>query len=226
MKVSLTFDNGPDLKLTPWVLDTLDRFGIKATFFPLGMNLAVPQLREMAVRAVAEGHRVGNHSYHHATPFGLLQEPEEAVHEILSTDALLADLGGAERLFRPFGRAHIGSHLLNRPAWDLLIERHFTCVLWNCIAPEREHPTAWMEPALAVCRKLPWSVVVMHDIPRGGVRELPHFIDRLLESGAEFSQDFPIECTPLRRGVPVGPNDHLMPSPGNTPDPRFIAPTL
>lgn len=225
MKVSLTFDNGPDAELTPLVLDTLARYGIRATFFPLGINLNCAPLRELAARAFAEGHRIGNHSYHHATPFGLLQDPEEAVREILSTDALIGDLGGSERLFRPFGRAHVGPHLLNLRAWNLLMEREFTCVLWNCIAPEREHPRAWMEPTVAVCRQQEWSVVVMHDIPRGGVVQLPYFLDRLIELGAQFSQDFPDECIPLRHGVPVGPCEHLMPSPGHAADPRFRDPT-
>ncbi len=89
------------------------------------MNLAVPALHALAARGFAEGHRIGNHSYHHATPFGLLENPEEAVNEILSTDALIGELGGTERLFRPFGRAHVGPHLLNLRAWDLLMERRF-----------------------------------------------------------------------------------------------------
>jgi peptidoglycan/xylan/chitin deacetylase (PgdA/CDA1 family) len=226
MKISLTFDNGPDIELTPLVLDTLGRYGIKATFFPLGMNLDSPPLRKLAERAFAEGHRIGNHSFHHATPFGLLQDPEQAVEEILSTDALVGDLGGSERLFRPFGRAHIGPHLLNRRAWDLLVERHFTCVLWNCIAPERKHPRTWMDPTIAACQQQEWSVVVMHDIPQGGVAQLAYFLDRLIEHGSEFSQDFPEECIPLRRGVPIGQYEHLMPSPGHLPDPRFNAPTV
>jgi peptidoglycan/xylan/chitin deacetylase (PgdA/CDA1 family) len=225
IKVSLTFDNGPDAQLTPLVLDILARYDIRATFFPLGMNLALPPLRALAARAFAEGHRIGNHSFHHATPFGLLQDAEEAVREILSTDALIGDLGGSERLFRPFGRAQVGPHLLNAAAWKLLIERKFTCVLWNCIAPERSSPDAWMEPTLTMCRQRTWSVVVMHDIPQGGVLKLPDFIDRLVELGVEFSQDFPPECTPLRYGVPIGKYEHLMPAPGNRPDPRFIAPT-
>jgi len=42
MKISLTFDNGPDLDVTPGVLDTLAEHGLKATFFLLGKNLASP----------------------------------------------------------------------------------------------------------------------------------------------------------------------------------------
>jgi peptidoglycan/xylan/chitin deacetylase (PgdA/CDA1 family) len=212
MKISLTFDNGPDLAVTPGVLDTLAKHDVKATFFLLGKNLAEPERRKLAVRAFSEGHRLGNHSYSHSVPFGMLDTPLDAVQEILSTDALLGDLRGTERLFRPFGRGQIGRHLLNDPAWDTLVENRYTCVLWTCIPPERDRPDSWMEPALQTCELQPWSVIVLHDLPTGAMRQLGGFLTMLAERGAEFSQDFPEECTPLRRGVPVGSNSHLRPS--------------
>ncbi len=210
MKVSLTFDNGPEPDVTPLVLDTLARHGVKATFFLLGKNLVVPERRELAVRAFAEGHRLGNHSYSHSVPFGLLESPGEAVEEILATDNLLGDLRGEERLFRPFGRARIGRHLLNREAWDALAAHQYTCVLWTLIPPERDQPNSWMQVALEGCEQRPWSVIVLHDLPTGAMRRLGDFISMLTDRGAEFSQDFPEDCTPLRRGKPVGSHDHLV----------------
>lgn len=210
MKVSLTFDNGPDLETTPYVLDALARFDIKATFFTLGRNLAIPAQRGLAERAFQAGHRIGNHSYHHAIPFGLVERPEEAVQEILATDALLGELVGGERLFRPFGRGIVGPHLLNRPVWDFLVQRQFTCALWNCLVREQTMIETWMQPALQLCEQHPWSVVVLHDIPTGAMRKLPVFLQMLTERGAEFSQDFPEDCAPLRRGVVAGPYDHLI----------------
>ena len=171
MKISLTFDNGPDLAVTPGVLDTLAKHEVKATFFLLGKNLAEPERRVLAVRAFSEGHRLGNHSYSHSVPFGLLDRPTDAVNEILATDALLGDLRGAERLFLPFGRGKIGKHLLNDPAWDALVENKFTCVLWTCIPPERDRPDSWMEPALQTCALQAWSVIVLHDLPTGAMRQ-------------------------------------------------------
>jgi len=192
MKISLTFDNGPDLAVTPGVLDTLAKHEVKATFFLLGKNLAEPERRVLAVRAFSEGHRLGNHSYSHSVPFGLLDRPTDAVNEILATDALLGDLRGAERLFRPFGRGKIGKHLLNDPAWDALVENKFTCV--------------------QTCALQAWSVIVLHDLPTGAMRQLDRFLAMLADRGAEFSQDFPAECTPLRKGVPIGPNSDLISS--------------
>jgi peptidoglycan-N-acetylglucosamine deacetylase len=212
MKVSLTFDNGPHPEVTPHVLDTLDRYGVKATFFVLGRNLHEAHLRALTERAWRSGHRIGNHSYSHEMPLGLLEQPLDGLAEVLSTDALLGEMKGHERLFRPFGRAQVGPHLMNRATWRLLAEQRFTCVLWHYVARERDMTDCWMEPALQACRERPWTVVVMHDLPTGAMCHLHRFLDLLLEARAEFSQDFPDECTPLRLGVPVGRHDHLMPA--------------
>jgi peptidoglycan-N-acetylglucosamine deacetylase len=212
MKVTMTFDNGPDPEVTPRVLKTLAAHGTKATFFVLGKHLAQPARRELAVRAFREGHQLGNHTFYHDVPFGRLVKPEDAVNEIIMTDTLLGELVGAERLFRPFGGGAVGSHLLNRLAWDFLVARGFTCVLWNCVAPEEPMPDTWMTPTLNACERQPWSVVVLHDIPTGATQHLDRFLGMLIDHGAEFSQDFPPECTPLRRGVSVGAFEHLIAS--------------
>lgn len=61
--VYLTFDDGPIPEVTPWVLDVLDRYGVKATFFMVGENAAKhPEVFEMVK---ARGHRIGNHTYNH-----------------------------------------------------------------------------------------------------------------------------------------------------------------
>ena len=61
--VALTFDDGPHPKYTPQILDILKEYGIKATFFCVGSNADFyPALIE---RIVAEGHEIGNHTYHH-----------------------------------------------------------------------------------------------------------------------------------------------------------------
>ena len=58
--VYLTFDDGPIPEVTPWVLDTLDHYGIKATFFCVGENVKRSPLlfQEILLR----GHSVGNHT--------------------------------------------------------------------------------------------------------------------------------------------------------------------
>jgi cellulose synthase/poly-beta-1,6-N-acetylglucosamine synthase-like glycosyltransferase/peptidoglycan/xylan/chitin deacetylase (PgdA/CDA1 family) len=62
--IALTFDDGPDPTWTPQVLDTLKKYGAKATFFTVGSKVA--KYPELAQRIVAEGHELGNHTYSHA----------------------------------------------------------------------------------------------------------------------------------------------------------------
>ena len=87
-EVCLTFDDGPDPDVTPRVLDLLDRFQAKASFFCIGERAAAyPELvREIARR----GHSVENHSYHHRSAFAFfgtswLRRQVEATQEILTS---------------------------------------------------------------------------------------------------------------------------------------------
>ncbi len=86
-EVCLTFDDGPDPEVTPRVLDLLDRFQVKASFFCIGERAAAyPELvREIARR----GHSVENHSYHHHSAFAFfgtawLKPQVEAAQETLT----------------------------------------------------------------------------------------------------------------------------------------------
>jgi peptidoglycan/xylan/chitin deacetylase (PgdA/CDA1 family) len=101
-RVTLSFDNGPS-PVTARVLDVLGKRRIRASFFVVGECLQRPGARALAERAVAEGHRIGNHSLTHATPLGVDDDPAEALREIDGMQALMGDLVSGERFFRPFG---------------------------------------------------------------------------------------------------------------------------
>ena len=61
--VYLTFDDGPIPESTPWLIETLDRYGVKATFFMVGDNVEKhPELLELIK---SHGHRLGNHTHNH-----------------------------------------------------------------------------------------------------------------------------------------------------------------
>ncbi len=61
--VYLTFDDGPIPEVTPWVLDILSTYDIKATFFCIGEN--VQKHPDLFKRIVQEGHQIGNHTFNH-----------------------------------------------------------------------------------------------------------------------------------------------------------------
>src|SRR5688572_15442494 len=200
LQVTLTFDNGPEPGVTDRVLEVLKSEGIAATFFVLGTKLADPARRALAMRAHAEGHWIGNHTMTHGTPLGRLQEPGAARREILEAQKLLGELAHPDRLFRPFGGGALGPHLLNSEALDVLKEERMTCVLWNAIPRDFADPDGWVERALGQCAMQDWVLLVLHDLPNGAMKHLESFITQIRSRGAVFSQNFPPECVPIRRG--------------------------
>jgi peptidoglycan/xylan/chitin deacetylase (PgdA/CDA1 family) len=183
------------------VLDILASAGIGATFFVLGSKLADKERRALAKRAHAEGHWIGNHTMTHSTPLGRMTDPARVIAEIVEAQALIDELAHPDRLFRPFGGGgELGPHLLNAAALDVLKREKMTCVLWNAIPRDWENPRGWAEVALAQCLAQPWTLLVLHDLPTGAMGRLKIFIERLRDHGAEFRQDFPPQCVPIRRG--------------------------
>jgi peptidoglycan-N-acetylglucosamine deacetylase len=205
VKITLTFDNGPDPETTPEVLGVLARHGILSTFFVLGSRAGSTEGAGHVARIAAAGHRVGNHTWSHRTPLGEL-DAAASLDELERTHGVLTALGIKEKLFRPFGRAgHIGAHLLNPAVVGWLEARGYSCVLWNCVPGDWRDPEGWCDRGIADVRTRPWSLVVLHDLPTGAMRHLDRFITQLKAQGAEFVQAFPPECVPIESGRIVLP---------------------
>ncbi len=95
-EICLTFDDGPDPVLTPQVLELLDRYQAKASFFCIGEKAAAfPELvKEIARR----GHSVENHSHHHHHMFALFGMARLR-HEVEAAQAILTAITGRSPLF-------------------------------------------------------------------------------------------------------------------------------
>ncbi len=200
-EVALSFDNGPDPEVTPMVLDVLARRGVKASFFVLGMHLASRERMKLAERAVAEGHRVGNHSYTHRVPLGLDTAPDAVEREIGATERILGALAQNPKLFRPFGGGgKIGPHLLSPAAVEHLTANHYTCVLWNSVPEDWIDQDAWCGRAIADAASRDRTLVVMHDILPRAMAHLDGFIGALLDAGHRITDTFPTECVPIEGG--------------------------
>ena len=210
MKITLSFDNGPEPGVTDHVLDVLGSEGVRSTFFVIGQKLADPERRALAERAQAEGHWVGNHSLTHSKPLGRREDRDGAEEEIGLAQRMLGALSHPDRLFRPFGGGALDSGLLNRKAVDYLCAGGFTCVLWNCVPRDWEDPAGWVERALNQCRAIPWSLIVLHDLPTGAMSNLARFISCSRDAGAEIAQEFPPACVPILRGRVMFPVDRYM----------------
>jgi peptidoglycan/xylan/chitin deacetylase (PgdA/CDA1 family) len=216
MRIALTIDNGPENTVTPRVLEDLDRRGIKATFFVVGERLLTPEHRALARAARDAGHLIGNHTYTHGTPFGLLENPQDAIDEIARTAELLGNLAGDELLFRPSTQGGpMDARTFNPAAVKYLTEGGYSCVLWNNLPEDWIDPQGWPERAAQTCRSLgdETSVVVVHDILPEAMLKLGSFLDKMLTRGATFVQEFPDSCVPIRRGQPTPLLDEISARP-------------
>jgi peptidoglycan-N-acetylglucosamine deacetylase len=97
-EVALTFDDGPDNRYTPEILDILQKNGVPATFFVIGMRAKTfPQIVK---RIDNEGHAIGNHTWNHRDLLKL--SPEQIRIELSQTDEVLNSIVGYyPSLFRP-----------------------------------------------------------------------------------------------------------------------------
>jgi peptidoglycan/xylan/chitin deacetylase (PgdA/CDA1 family) len=206
-KVTLSFDNGPEPDVTPYVLDTLAKHGVKSSFFVMGRKVATHEGRELSMRAAAEGHWIGNHTYSHTKPLGELDRAA-ALREFDHGEESLAWLHQRTRLFRPYGRqGRLGKHLLHPAVVDRLVAGRFSVVLWNCIVGDWREPDAWMPLAMEHCLSHEWTCLVLHDQPSGAMKHLDGFL-RDLKDKVEIVQEFPDSCVPIRAGRITGPMEH------------------
>lgn len=210
MKVTLTFDNGPDPGVTPRVLDILARERITAHFYVLGKFLGEPARRACVERARDEGHVIGNHSFTHETPLGDDVRPDAVEKEIVETERVLDAIVPGQRLFRPFGGGgKLGPHLFSSRAVEYLRANRYSCVLWNSVPRDWVDRENWPEHALSDCAALDHAVVVLHDVPNACLTRLEHFIGRARAAGASFVAELPPSCLPMVDGEIVASLDVL-----------------
>jgi peptidoglycan/xylan/chitin deacetylase (PgdA/CDA1 family) len=176
----LSFDDGPDPRATAFVLDTLARYDIKATFFCIGRNVqSHPALYR---RLLDEGHQVGNHTHHHLNGFAT------------PTDNYLADtLKAAE---------HITSHLFRPPygkitsaqarAVTAALPGTGRIVMWDLLSADFDTRLSG-EDCFLICKERlrPGSIIVMHDSEKAWPRlsvALPLLIEYALHAGYTFKK--------------------------------------
>ncbi len=210
-KLTLSFDNGPTPGVTEFVLDMLDLYGIKTTFFVIGRKAACAEGQEILREIAGRGHWVANHSYSHSVALGECPDPDYAAREIERTQRLIEHVAHPAKYFRPYGNAGIlGPHLLSASALSLLTEGRYTCVLWNSIPGDWKDPAGWVDRGLAQARDQDWAVPVIHDIDNGALPRLDAYLDGILALGIDIVQHFPDAAILIERGVPRQPLDDYL----------------
>jgi peptidoglycan/xylan/chitin deacetylase (PgdA/CDA1 family) len=199
--LTLSFDNGPTPEVTPFVLDVLTRRNVKSTFFVIGEKLVRPGGRALAERAHAEGHWIGNHTWSHSLPFGLMP-PEAAKSEFDRTQEAIGTLAHRRHFFRPYGQGgNLDKRLLSRPVLDHLAQARATIVLWSALPRDWHDAEGWVGRALTQIEASPWSLMVLHDLPTGAMQHLDRFLGLVADRGGRIRQEFPPDCLPMVDGA-------------------------
>jgi peptidoglycan/xylan/chitin deacetylase (PgdA/CDA1 family) len=172
--VYLTFDDGPIPESTPFILETLRQYDIKATFFMVGDN--VRKYPDLYQQILDEGHQVGNHTHNHIS--GLRHSIKEYMYNVEKANAYIRS-----RLMRP---PH-GWMRLAQYAW---LSRKYKVVMWDLVT--RDY-SKWMtaEDIVANVRRYArnGSIITFHDSLKSIDKlrtALPESIAWLKEQGYEF----------------------------------------
>lgn len=188
LKVYLTFDDGPS-KSTDAILDTLDDYGVKATFFVNGRTDA--HSKAMYKRIVDEGHTIGMHSYSHQ--YGEIYVSVDAFAEDLDKiQNLIYDVTGVDSLYYRFpgGSSNHVSNVDMTEYIQYLNSQHIKYFDWN-VASGDATLSAYtaddlVENVMRDVVKYKTSVVLLHDADNktATVEALPVLIERLQAQGA------------------------------------------
>lgn len=174
--VYLTFDDGPIPEVTPWVLDLLDHYGIKATFFCVGENvMRNPELFEEVKR---RGHGVGNHTYNHLQ--GSKVTARNYIRNVMEADRIIQS-----NIFRP-------PHGLIRWKQSRILRSHFMIVMYDLVTRDYSKKLTGEQVFKNVRRfARKGSIIVFHDSLKAEKNmkyALPKSIEWLLAKGYTFEK--------------------------------------
>lgn len=186
----LTFDDGPIPEVTPWVLDVLDKYGVKATFFMVGDNIRkYPETFRMVVD---RGHRIGNHTFNHLrgfeyTSYNYLENTRKAQNfmEKMCREEEKLQQALYPLLFRPpHGHMTFGQYIVLRKDYQI--------VMWDLVTRDyskKRRPPQVLANVMRYARS--GSIITFHDSLKswknGNLQyALPRSIEFLKEEGYEF----------------------------------------
>jgi len=174
--VYLTFDDGPAPEITEYVLELLNIYNAKATFFVVGNN--VIKYPEIFNKIIENKHSIGNHTFNHLN--GWKTQNEIYFEDIIRCNELINS-----NLFRPpHGKLKISqyNHLKN----------HYKIILWSIISYDFDEKLSWKECFSNVIKHIePGSIIVFHDSLKASKRLLfllPELLKLLSEMEYQFDK--------------------------------------
>lgn len=174
-EIFLTFDDGPEPVITPWVLDTLSKYNAKATFFCIGNN--VTKHPEVYQRIIDEGHLTGNHTYNHEN--GWKTDYKEYIESVKKCEHTFGSI-----FFRPpYGK--IKFRQIRK------IKKRFQIIMWTVLSGDFDK-TISKESSLDTTLKYSekGNIIVFHDSLKAEEKLkyiLPKVLEELTNKGYIFN---------------------------------------
>lgn len=176
--IFLTFDDGPVPEITPWVLDTLNAYDAKATFFCVGEN--AQRHPDLVDRIREEGHSLGSHTFNHLN--GWHTENTEYYRNVRR------------------GAREVGSELFRPPYGKLkfhqarFLSQHYRIIMWDILGGDFD-PLITSEQVYQNLTKnvVSGSIIVLHDSIKS-MDKVRYVLPRFLDFCAE--NDF--HCVPIQ----------------------------
>jgi peptidoglycan/xylan/chitin deacetylase (PgdA/CDA1 family) len=156
--VALTFDDGPSEPITRQILDLLDKYAVKATFFVTGVNAG--RHPEIIREIIGRGHTVGNHSFSHDN-FLMLKRSRIIYREISRTQCILEKIGINTVVFRP----PVG--IVNPKLGHILDSLGMYCITFSCRAGDAGNFFVKGISRKILKKVRPDDIILLHDtVPR------------------------------------------------------------
>ena len=171
----LSFDDGPHPTITPRVLELLKQYNAKATFFCVGNN--VEKYPAVFNSIQAEGHSLGNHSFHHLN--GWKSDNQIYIDDVKKADRLIHS-----NLFRPpYGRLKFSQA-------SALLQMGYELIMWTVLSADYDRNITKEQCAMRVIKNItPGTIVLFHDSEKAEERML-YALEELLNDATKKGYQF------------------------------------
>jgi peptidoglycan/xylan/chitin deacetylase (PgdA/CDA1 family) len=159
--IALTIDDGPDAVTTPQILDILEKYKVKVTFFLISEH--IPGNEALVSRMDAEGHELGNHMTRNQPSIRLPIESFE--DDLLQADEVISRFGPVT-WFRP------GSGWYNQEMLTAASTHGYHCALGSVYPFDPQIGSAWYSRNYVLWKVKPGDIIVLHDYQARGVRTI------------------------------------------------------
>ncbi|OYX86267.1 MAG: polysaccharide deacetylase family protein [Flavobacteriales bacterium 32-34-25] len=184
-KIYLTFDDGPTPEITQWVLNQLEQYNAKATFFCIGKNIAAHP--EIFSQIIEKGHSIGNHTYNHLN--GWKTTTDEYLENIETCETTISNLNSEisilkSKIFRPpYGKIKLAQA-------KKLRQKGYKIIMWDVLSADFDQSITKEECLNNVLSNTKsGSIIVFHDSLKAFKNleyTLPKVLQHLTENNFSF----------------------------------------